>query len=304
MSHSTFRRSKLNTLLGLATAGLLLATAPVHAQTATENSKADSQSGKPASGTMNKQGASSGAESPARSEAGKPSSSTSGSSQASGASGSSGAADAKAGSDAKAAGGKLGKADQDMMKKIAQTNIAEIESGKLAQEKSKSDEVRSFAKKMVDDHTKAQGELEKIAQSKGVTLPSEPDAKHQTAMKKLGTLSGAEFDKQYMKQAGVEDHREAHKLLQRVSKQAKDDELKQYAATTLQAVDQHGKMAKDMKGGQSSGGSADKGATGSSGASAEKGATGSSGASADKADSGATAKPSTEAGKSGSGASK
>lgn len=241
MSHPTFKHSKLNMLLGLTTAGLLLS-ASVHAQTAKESAKADSQSDKAASSQMSKQNG------------------TSGSSQGSSASGASGTA----GSDAKAAAGKLGKSDQDMMQKIAQTNIAEIETGKLAQQKSKSEEVRSFAQKMIDDHTKAQSELEKIAKSKGVSLPSKPDAKHQTAMKKLNTLSGAEFDKQYMKQAGVDDHREAHQLLERVSKQANDDDLKQYAATTLQAIDQHGKMAKEMTGSQSSGGSADKGATGSS----------------------------------------
>ena len=157
------------------------------------------------------------------------------------------------------------------MKKIAQTNIAEIEAAKLAQEKSKSEEVRSFAKKMMDDHTTAQDELEKLAQSKGVTLPNKPDAKHQAAMKKMTTLSEKEFDKQYMSQAGEKDHREAQKLLDRVSKQAKDEELKQYATKTIAAVEEHGKMAKEMKGG--------KGATTSSGSSAG----GSSGSSADKA---------------------
>ncbi|OGB27816.1 MAG: hypothetical protein A3I66_06650 [Burkholderiales bacterium RIFCSPLOWO2_02_FULL_57_36] len=156
------------------------------------------------------------------------------------------------------------------MEKIAQANIAEIETGKLAQEKSKNEEVRSFAKKMVDDHTKAQSDLEKIAQSKDVSLPSKPDAKHQAAMKKLNTLSETDFDKQYMAQAGLNDHRDTHRLLERVSKQAKDDELKQYATNTIASVDEHLKMAQSMKGGQTASGSSGAGATGTSGRSSEK----------------------------------
>lgn len=254
MSDHTFKRNKLNTLLGLATAGLLLATAPVvHAQTAA---------------------GSSGDTSSTRSETGKSSSGSS--AQDSGTSGSSSAAGSTAGGESKAASkssdtsGKLAKSDQEMMQKIAQTNIAEIETAKLAQEKSKNEEVRSFAKKMMDDHTTAQDELEKLAQSKGVTLPNKPDAKHQAAMKKMTTLSEKEFDKQYMSQAGEKDHREARKLLDRVSKQAKDEELKQYATKTIAAVDEHGKMAKEMKAGKGSTTSSGGSAGGSSGSGADK----------------------------------
>lgn len=243
MSCRLFKRSKLNTVLSLATAGFLLTVAPVHSQTA-----ADSQTGRSDAGTS-----SSG-------------SSASGTSSITG-------SDSKSAARPSAANGKLGKSDREMMQKIAQTNIAEIEAAKLAQEKSKSDEVRSFAQKMIDDHTKAQSELEQIAQAKGVSLPSKPDAKHQAAMKKMSGLSEEEFDKQYMAQAGEKDHREAQRLLQRVSKQAKDEDLKQYATKTIASVEEHGKMAKEMKSGQgatSSGGSSSGKSDSSSGSSTSK----------------------------------
>lgn len=279
MSYRTFKRNKISTLLGLATAALLLTAAPVHSQSAAGSSGSDSQSGKSSSSQMNK-GTTSGDYSSSRSSE-APKSSSGSSAQDSGTSGASGTAGSTSGTDSTTASkssdsaGKLAKSDQEMMQKISQTNIAEIEAAKLAQEKSKDEEVRSFAKKMMDDHTAAQEELEKIAQSKGVSLPSNPDAKHQAAMKKMATLSEKEFDKQYMSQAGEKDHREARKLLDRVSKQAKDEELKQYATKTIEAVDEHGKMAKEMK--------MDKGASTSSGGSAGGGAGDSSGSSADKA---------------------
>lgn len=283
MSTHHLKRSRLQTLLSMATAGLLLAAGSIHAQTASEGSKANNQSGKAGSSQMNNQGSSSGTGSAAGSTS--PKSSSGASAQGSDASGSS-AAGSTAGGDSKSASrssdatGKLSKSDQEMMNKIAQTNIAEIETAKLAQEKSQSEEVRSFAKKMIDDHTKAQDELQKIAQSKGASLPEKPDAKHQAAMKKMESLSGKEFDSQYMKQAGVNDHREAHKLLQRVSKEAKDDDLKQYATKTIAAVDEHGKMAKGMKPGKS--GSSSGSSAGGSGGSDASRSTGGSGSGTEK----------------------
>lgn len=230
MSHRAFKRSKLSTLLGLATAALLMTTASVHSQTAAETSKADTQSGKVSSAQANTQGGASGS-----------------GAQGSGATGN---GDATASSGSSPASGKVSKSDRDMMQKITQANLAEIETAKLAQEKSKNDDVRSFAQKMIDDHTKAQRELEKIAQSKGVSLPSKPDAKHQAAAKKLSALSEPEFNKQYMAQAGLSDHRNAQRLLERASKQAGDADLKQYAAKTVKDVNHHLNMAKEMKVGQ------------------------------------------------------
>ncbi|GAB3541526.1 hypothetical protein GCM10027343_12130 [Noviherbaspirillum agri] len=155
------------------------------------------------------------------------------------------------------------------MRELARSNMAEIEAGKLAQSQSKSDQVKSYAQKMVDDHTQAQQELEQLAQSKGVTLPTEPDRKHQAMMKKLGALEGDKFDKQYMAQGGVKDHRDTHKMLNRAEKRATDPELKALVTKMQPVVADHMKMAQDMKGGKGT-------ATGSSGSSGSSGASGSS----------------------------
>jgi len=81
-------------------------------------------------------------------------SSTSGTGTATGAPGvtSSGAPRA-AGSSASGTGAMVSRDDSKLMTDLAHANIAEIESGKLALEKSKNEEVRKFAQHMVDDHT-------------------------------------------------------------------------------------------------------------------------------------------------------
>lgn len=140
---------------------------------------------------------------------------------------------------------KLGRADEKLMMQLGEANLAEINAGKLAEEKSKNDQVKSFARKMVDDHTKALDELKQIAQAKGVTLPTEPDRQQKAMEKRLSAMSGEKFDKQYMEQAGERSHRDTHKLLQQASTKAQDADLKNFASKTLGVVESHQQMAKE-----------------------------------------------------------
>ena len=177
---------------------------------------------------------------------------------------------------AKEAGGKsLSKSDQNIMREMAVSNLAEIETGKIALSQSKNDQVRNFAQKMIDDHQQAQKDLEQLAQAKGVTLPTEPDKKHQAAAKKLSALQGDKFDKQYIKQGGLSDHRNTHRLLQRAQTRATDPDLKALAAKMEPVVTQHMTLAEDV----SSAKSTASGSQGPAGTSASGTSSGSSGSS-------------------------
>lgn len=154
-----------------------------------------------------------------------------------------------------AAGKPLSRSDQDLMRDIAHANLAEIEAGKLAQSKSKNDEVKNFAQRMIDDHTKAQQELQQLADAKGVKLPTEPDLKHQTELKALSAMSGDTFDKAYMKQGGLSDHRSAHQLVARVQGRASDPDLKALGDKMMPTINQHMSMAQGVKSSTESSGS-------------------------------------------------
>jgi len=185
----------------------------------------------------------------------------------------------------KDAGGKsLSKSDQNIMREIAMSNLAEIETGKIALSQSKNDQVRNFAQKMIDDHQQSQKELEQLAQAKGVTLPTEPDKKHQAAAKKLSALEGDKFDKQYLKQGGLSDHRNTHRLLQRAQTRATDPDLKALAAKMEPIVSQHLTLAQDVSsakgtvsGSQGPAGTSASGTSSGSSGSDKSGASGSSG---------------------------
>jgi predicted outer membrane protein len=160
--------------------------------------------------------------------------------RASGSSGASGAAGATA------SGAKLSKGDAGILKDMAMANMAEIEGGKLAQSKGQSAEVKAFGQQMIDDHSANLKEVQALASARGVDLPTEPDAKHKAMAAKLEKMSGADFDKAYMKQAGVQDHKTVHAKLMAASKKAKDADVKALVDKTEPVVAQHLKSAEQM----------------------------------------------------------
>jgi len=95
---------------------------------------------------------------------------------------------------------------------------------------------------MAQDHGKANDELMKLASDKGVQPPGALNAAHQRDADKLSKLSGAEFDRAYMKQM-VDDHKKTIASFQRASKSAKDAEVKAFASGTLPTLESHLQMA-------------------------------------------------------------
>ena len=62
--------------------------------------------------------------------------------------------------------------DKTFMKKAAKGGTMEVAMGQVAEQKAQSEDVKSFGKRMVTDHGKANDELKSIASKKGVQLPS------------------------------------------------------------------------------------------------------------------------------------
>lgn len=144
------------------------------------------------------------------------------------------------------AAGKLDRSDAALLKDIAQANIAEVETGKLAIEKSSSPEIKKFAQMMVDDHSKGLAEVKTLASASGTELPDGPDVKHKAAMVEFKTLKGDTFDSRYVKQAGVGDHEATEKLLKKTQAEAKDADLKALAAKMLPIVQAHLQHAQSL----------------------------------------------------------
>ena len=140
---------------------------------------------------------------------------------------------------------KLPRSERNFIEKAAQHNAAEAELGKLAEKNASSDEVKKFARQMVDDHTKANDELKTVAEAKGVNMPTEPDRSHRRAMDKLQKETGGNFDRDYMRDM-VKDHESDIKDYQKQARDAKDPEVKAYAEKAETVVQKHLDMAKQL----------------------------------------------------------
>jgi putative membrane protein len=144
-------------------------------------------------------------------------------------------------------------ADAKFMMMAAMSDMNEIGLSNVALQKSQNEEVKRMAQMIIDDHTKASEELKSLAMSKGVTLPADMDSKHKMMMDKLSAMSGADFDKMYIK-AMVKDHEKAVKLFQKESMNGKDADAKAFAAKQLPVLQGHLTMAQSMMNGMMKGG--------------------------------------------------
>jgi putative membrane protein len=86
---------------------------------------------------------------------------------------------------------------EDFVKQVAISDMFEIETSKLAQQKAAAGPVRSFASQMEKDHTKTSTELKGLVSGGKVKvqLPTALDDSHKSKLDKLKGLSGADFDK-------------------------------------------------------------------------------------------------------------
>jgi putative membrane protein len=138
----------------------------------------------------------------------------------------------------------LNQEDKTFVKEAALGGMAEVELSKLAQ-KSENAEVKSFADRMIRDHTAANQELTTIARGLGVDPPTALDPEHEEMRKKLTTLHGKAFDEQYM-QGMVADHHKAVTLFQQEGRSGSSVQLKQFALKTLPTLQEHQKMALEL----------------------------------------------------------
>ena len=177
--------------------------------------------------------------------------------------------------------GGLSSSDKKFIMEVAHDGMNEIEEARLAVEKAASDEVKQYAQRLIDDHTKAGDELKQLASQKGVMLDHDMAMKHdgtsadtmkQTAatdpadkkadmassrdkgvmdkehaamMSKLSSLSGNEFDKAFIR-AAVKDHEKAVKAFEKESTKADDADVRAFATKTLPTLQEHLQIARDL----------------------------------------------------------
>ena len=128
----------------------------------------------------------------------------------------------------------LSATDKTFMHKAAKGGMMEVAMGKVAAQNAQSDDVKSFGKRMVTDHGKANDELKSIAEKKGVKLPSkEPSEKWSS-------------DKTYINMM-VKDHEKDLAEFQDEAKNGSDSDVKKFAEDTAKVIQEHLDLAKQTQ---------------------------------------------------------
>jgi putative membrane protein len=135
--------------------------------------------------------------------------------------------------------------DRSFLKKALEGSMAEVQTGQMIVSKTSNDQVKQFAQRMVDDHTKLIDQAKPVAQQLGVQVPSGPDKKSQEMMNKLQSMSGDQLNKAYMKDM-VKDHEKDLKEFKSEAQNAKNPQVKQLAEQGEQIIQSHLDEAKKV----------------------------------------------------------
>ena len=124
-------------------------------------------------------------------------------------------------------------------------NNDEISLAKLAEEKGSSSEVKQFAQRMIDDHTRMGKEMTKVAEEVGVPPSSGTSMDEKAAATKLRVLSGESFDKAYIKEM-VKDHREDLDAFNKEAAEGSNPVVKDAARSGAKTISSHLELAKQI----------------------------------------------------------
>jgi putative membrane protein len=137
---------------------------------------------------------------------------------------------------------------EDFVKTVAISDMFEIQSGQLAAEKARNDDVQSFGKQMADDHSKTSDDLKELIDDEDikVELPSKLDDEHQANLDKLKGLSDNQFDKEYVRMQ-IDAHQKAVALFESYATAGENDDLKKWAGDTLPTLKEHLDEVQNLK---------------------------------------------------------
>jgi putative membrane protein len=139
--------------------------------------------------------------------------------------------------------GQLDRHDANFIKDAAKDGEAEVQLGQMAAQKAQNQEVKQLAQHLQQDHSKANQELTQLAQSKGVTLPTEPPRKEERAENRLQDKTGADFDKAFAEHV-IKDHEKDIRTFEKALQNTKDTDVKAFIEKTLPSLRQHLQMAR------------------------------------------------------------
>ena len=135
--------------------------------------------------------------------------------------------------------------DKMFLMKSAEGSMAEIQMSQLALKKTKNPDVKTFAQKMVDDHTMLIANMKPFADQMGVQPPAKLKPEHMQEMARLKAMSGDGFDKEYITAMVGDHHKDLGEFMTERDTTSNAD-LKTTVAQGTDVIKQHTEMIDTM----------------------------------------------------------
>jgi putative membrane protein len=136
--------------------------------------------------------------------------------------------------------------EQDFMITATQGNLAELESARIALQKSGDSDVKDYAKMIKSEHTKALEDLTDLMHDKNVRQTKAIAADTQQDINRMNNLTGGEFDREFINMM-VTDHQKAIELFRDQQSSAQDRDVKKYVDDTLPKLEMHLDKAQQLQ---------------------------------------------------------
>jgi putative membrane protein len=135
--------------------------------------------------------------------------------------------------------------DKMFVTKAMQGSLAQVQLGQLTLQKSNNDQVKQFAQRMIDDHTKLNEQMKPVAQQVGAQVPTQLSKGDRKTIAKLQALSGSAYDQAYIKDM-VKDHKQDLSDFQTEASSGQDQTVRDAANQGSKVIAGHLQMAQQL----------------------------------------------------------
>ena len=136
--------------------------------------------------------------------------------------------------------------DAEFAVEAVSAGLAEINAGKIAQEKATNPRVKEFSAQMVEEHTRATEELKALASEKDIIIPTAPGENELREIADLNAEEGVEFDKEYINLI-ANDQNDVIDLYENAVENVDDPEIREFASRTLALLKSNVEEAKNIE---------------------------------------------------------
>jgi putative membrane protein len=140
----------------------------------------------------------------------------------------------------------LSRSDRNFVEDALKGGLYEETAAKVGIERARSPSVKAFAEMLASQHGAANVELKQLASTWNVDIPDKLPLMKRRAVDNLREAKDADFEQEFIKQVGLDDHKEDIKRFEKAAREAKDPSIRAWAEKTLPTLREHLAAARDL----------------------------------------------------------